>query len=130
MPVGAIFPDGTHLLDVLDGHVWAGVVFDQIRPVCILALAGVFFVSRAFREADLIVFLVVLEPVLLPRDRAPGVFFVDAVAVLVVVVAFAVARRIIPLRANAPIYRWRVKRCSPDENSTLICEDVDPKLLS
>ena len=77
-------------------------------------------------------FLVVLEPVLLPRDRAPGVFFVDAVAVLVVVVAFALARRIIPLRANAPIslYRWRVKRCSPDENSTLIWEDVDPKLLS
>jgi len=48
----------------------------------------------AFREADLVVFLVVLEPVLLPCHRATGMLFVDTISVVVVVVAFAVARRV------------------------------------
>ena len=57
----------------------------------------VFLVVCAFREADTIVFGVVLDAVLLPRHRATRVFFVDAAALLVVVVFFAIAGRIIPV---------------------------------
>ena len=49
---------------------------------------------RAFRQANFVVFLVVLESVLFPCHRATGVFFVNAVAVLIGVVAFTVARRV------------------------------------
>ena len=55
------------------------------------------FVVRALAESNLVVFLVVFEPVLLPRHGGTWVFFLDTVAILIVVVAFGVARRIIPI---------------------------------
>ena len=49
---------------------------------------------RAFRKSDTVVLRVVADAVLFPRHRRTGVFFVDAVAVVVVVVFLAVAGRI------------------------------------
>ena len=85
--------DSTYLLDVLNSRVRPGLVFDQQ----ILPRFRVLFGFCAFRQANLVVFLVVLEPVLLPGDGGTRVFFVDSVAVVVVVVAFAVSRWIIPV---------------------------------
>ncbi len=84
---------GTYLLDVLNSRVRPGLVFDQQ----ILPRFRVLFGFCAFRQANLVVFLVVLEPVLLPGHGGTRVFFVDSVAVVVVVVAFAVSRWIIPV---------------------------------
>ena len=82
--------DGANLLQVLDGDPGACFVFDEDVLPCL----RVFFVIRALREANPVVLGVVFDAVLFPRYRRTGVFFVDAVALVVVVVFLAVAGRI------------------------------------
>ncbi|ELY57777.1 hypothetical protein C493_07259, partial [Natronolimnohabitans innermongolicus JCM 12255] len=57
----------------------------------------VFLVIGTFGEAHAVVLGVVADTVLLPRYGRTRVFFVDAAALVVVVVFFAVAGRIVPI---------------------------------
>ncbi len=84
--------DGPDLFQVLDLDVGARLVLDED----VVAVTRVVFVIRALRETNAVVFRVVAEAVLLPRHRATRVFLVDATALVVVVVLFAVARRVVP----------------------------------
>jgi len=79
--------DGPDLLEVLDFYAGPSFVLDKH----VLPRFRVFFVICAFREADTVVFGVVFDAVLLPRHRRTRVFFVDAAALVVVVVFLAVA---------------------------------------
>ena len=83
--------DGADLLQVIDLDAGTGFVFDKD----VLPRFWVFFVIRTLGEADTVVFGVVTNTVLFPRHRAAWVFFVDAAALVVVVVFFAVAGRIV-----------------------------------
>ena len=74
--------DGSNLLQVLDGDAGGRLVLNEdVVPV-----SRVVFVVCAFREPDSVVLRVVFDAVLLPRHRAARVFFVDATALVVVVV--------------------------------------------
>lgn len=85
----AVVVDRTYLLNVLDGDVWASVVFaeDEVRPP--------YLEVPSFREADVVVFRVVTEAILLERDRRAWV----VVAVFAVSVRPLVSRTI---RTDAP----------------------------
>ncbi len=83
--------DGADLPNVLHFNVRTRLVFDED----VFPGAGMFRVIRTFGEADAIVFGVVTEAFLLPRHHRGWVFLVDAVALVVPVVLFAVAGRVI-----------------------------------
>ncbi|ERG91993.1 MAG: hypothetical protein J07HQW1_02027 [Haloquadratum walsbyi J07HQW1] len=55
----------------------------------------------AFAQTDSVVFRVVANAFVLPRDGRTRMFFVDSVAVTIVVVGFAVARWVIPVVVGA-----------------------------
>ena len=82
--------DYTDLLQVLNRYAGARFVFDKD----VFPRFRVFLVVRTLRQANAVVLGVVPNAVLLPRHRATRVFFVDATALVVVVVFLAVAGRI------------------------------------
>ena len=59
------------------------------------------FVGFAFAQTGSLVFGVVTDAFLLPRHSRAWVFFVDSVAVAVVVVAFTIARWVVPVVIGA-----------------------------
>ena len=85
LPLVAI-PDGTHLLNVLHGHVRARLVLceDEIRPAL--------FQVKPFRETELAVLVVVLDGSFLPRDGGARV----------VVATFPVARWVVAVVGVVP----------------------------
>jgi len=82
--------DGANLLQVLDGSTRPRLVLNKD----VLPRFWVLLVICALRETNAVVLDVVTDSVLLLRHRATWVFFVDATALVVVVVFLAVAGRI------------------------------------
>ena len=93
--------DGPDLLQILDCNTGTGFVLDKDVFPCF----RVFLMICTLREPNTVVLGVVSDAVLLPRHRTSRVFFVDATALVVVVVFLAVAgwiRSIIGLPLFAP----------------------------
>ena len=103
-PLFRLVVDGPNLLKILDGDAGGSFVFNKD----VFPRSGVFLVIRALRESHSIVLGVVADAVLLPRHRATRMFFVDTTTLVVVVVAFAVARRIHPV-VGLPLFVPRVE---------------------
>ncbi|ERG97002.1 MAG: hypothetical protein J07HQW2_03488 [Haloquadratum walsbyi J07HQW2] len=109
--------DGTDLLQVVDGDAGACLVFDNDKDV--FPRFRVLVVVWALREAKakavvlrVVSCRVVCDAVLFPRHGAPWVFFVDATALVVVVVLFAVAgrvRSVIGFPLSVPRHEFELK---------------------
>jgi hypothetical protein len=93
-PTFASVVDSTHLLNIVSFDFWWCLVLakDVVTSV---------FVVFAFAQTDSVVFRVVANAFVLPRDGRTRMFFVDSVAVTIVVVGFAVARWVIPVVVGA-----------------------------
>ena len=88
-----IVVDCSDLLQVLDGDARSSFVFHKN----VFPRFRVFLVIPALGETHTVVLGVVFDAVLLPRYRASGVFFVDATALVIVVIFLAVTGRIVPI---------------------------------